>query len=61
MAGTPYQASSSITCGSPCASVVFPNVWLIDVATSRYAQSGDTSTFQITSGGLTRTFNAIVY
>ena len=63
VASTPYEATSAYTCSSAnCnTSIVFTNVWLIDVATSAYAQSGDTSTFRITSGSLTRDFSAVVY
>jgi subtilisin family serine protease len=61
VASSPYQASSLETCYNPCANVVFPNVWLIDVTTSPNALSGETSTFRITSGNLTRDFTAIVY
>jgi hypothetical protein len=61
VASTPYQANSQLTCYSPCTNVIFPNVWLIDITTSPNALSGDTSTFQVTSGNLTRTFTAIVY
>ena len=62
MASTPYQASSQLTCTSPCTNtgVAFPNIWLIDVVAPQFAPSGDISTFQITSGNLTRTFTAIV-
>lgn len=55
------QASSSDTCESACASVVFPNVWLIDITAPYYAQTGDQYSFQITSGSLTRNFTAYVY
>jgi hypothetical protein len=60
VASTPYQATSQQTCEAACTNVVFPNVWLIDITTSPNALSGDTSTFQVTSGNLTRTFTAIV-
>jgi minor extracellular serine protease Vpr len=60
IASTPYQASSQLTCHSACTNVIFPNVWLIDVTTSPNALSGDTSTFQITSGNLSSNFTAIV-
>jgi len=60
---TPYQATSSFTCSSASCNtnVVFPNVWLIDVTTSANAQPGDTSTFRITAGNVTRDFTAIVF
>ena len=61
VATTPVQANSQQTCENPCTNVVFPNVWLITVSASQYSNSGDTSTFQITSGNLTRQFTAVVY
>ncbi len=61
VAGAPYKASSSFTCSNPCTNVVFPNVWLIDVSVASGTPSGTTSTFNITSGSLTRQFTAIVY
>jgi subtilisin family serine protease len=54
------QADSTQTCEAACTDVLFPNVWLITVAASSNSNSGDTSTFQITCGNLTRSFEAMV-
>jgi hypothetical protein len=54
------QADSTQTCEAACTDVVFPNVWLITIAASQYSNSGDTTTFQITCGNLTRSFEAMV-
>jgi subtilisin family serine protease len=61
VASAPYQATSASTCETTCATVVFPNVWLIDITAPYYAETGDTYTFRITSGGLARDFTAYVY
>ncbi len=61
VASTPYVASSSYTCSSPCTNVNFANVWLIDVSISPNFASGTTSTFRITSGNVTRDFTAVVF
>jgi hypothetical protein len=54
------QADSTQTCEAACTNVLFPNVWLITVAAPSNSNSGDTSTFQITCGNLTREFSTIV-
>lgn len=61
MTSTPYLANSQFTCEKPCANVVFPNVWLIDVAMSGNTPSGSVSTIRISSGSLTRDFTAVAY
>jgi hypothetical protein len=58
MASTAYQATSQSTCESTCATVTFPNVWLIDL-TVPYDYTS--YMFRITSGGLTRDFYAFSY
>jgi minor extracellular serine protease Vpr len=60
VASAPVLANSQQTCEAACATVVFPNVWLITVSAPRGALSGDVSTFHITSGNLVRDFTAIV-
>jgi hypothetical protein len=61
VASTPVQATAQQTCESACTPVVFPNVWLITVSAPRNSSIGDTSTFRITSGNLTRDFTTVVY
>ena len=60
-ASTPAQATSQPPCSTtPCKSVVFPNVWLITVSALSTSANGDSSSFRITSGNLTRDSTAIV-
>jgi len=58
MTSAAYQATSQSTCESACTTVVFPNVWLIDVTAAYDYQS---YAFRITSGTLTRDFYAYSY